>query len=81
MTLLIVTCSIHESQELKNEDYFTAVEFSKREATVTIYLDGQAPVSPNVAFTKSLAVMGRNFFEAVDVAAVTVPVYQYPLLD
>jgi len=79
MSLLMVSCGIFEPLELKNEDYFTAVEFSEKETTVTIYLDGQAPVSPNIAFTKSLALMGRNFIEPAVVCAVTSTVYQYPL--
>jgi len=81
MSLLMIACSMPESRELKNEDYFTAVEFSEEGTTVIIYPDGQAPVSPNIAITKSLAVPGRNFFDGAVIAAVKAPVYQYPLLD
>jgi len=78
--LLLVACSIFESPELKNEAYFPAVVFSEDGAAVSIYVDGQAPVSPNIALTKSLAVMGRDFFVAKVISAVSAPMYQYPLL-
>ena len=79
--LLLVACSIFEPPELKNEAYFPAVVFSEDGAAVIIYFAEQATVSPNKTFTKSLAVLGRDFLEAKIIQAVGAPVYQYPLLD
>jgi len=82
VALLLVACGMFESPQLKNEAYFPAVVFSEDEATVSIYFNGYAAVSPNsCAFTQSPAEPGRDFFEAKIISAAVAHVFQYPLLD
>ena len=45
------------------EDVYTDVEYSEDGSTVTIYLDGSAPVRQNRAITKTLAILGHDLFE------------------
>ena len=45
------------------EDVYTDVEYSPDGSTVTIYLDGSAPVRQSRALTKSLAILGHDLFE------------------
>jgi len=59
-------CGPFESYDLKNEDeQFTNVEYSEDGKSVTIYMDGCAPVPANRALSKSLAILGHDFFEVV----------------
>jgi len=75
IALLSVTFSIFDPLYLKNEAYFSAVDFSGDGTTVIIYLDGLATVAANNAHAKSLALMGHNFFEAAVIPADCVLVY------
>jgi len=64
LTLLMAACNPFESDELKNEDeQFTNVEYSDDGKSVTIYLDGSAPVRANRSLNKWIAQLGYNFFE------------------
>jgi hypothetical protein len=45
------------------EDVYTDVEYSEDGSTVTIYLDGSAPVRQSRAITKTLAILGHDLFE------------------
>jgi hypothetical protein len=47
------------------EDVYTDVQYSPDGGSVTIYLDGSAPVRQSRALTKSLAILGHDLFEVV----------------
>jgi len=60
----MAVCSPFDPDDLKNENKYTNVEYSPDGKSVTIYLDGSAPVPADRALTKSLAILGHDFFEA-----------------
>jgi len=45
------------------ESSYTNVEYSEDGKSITIYLDGSAPVPANRSLTKDLAIIGHDFFE------------------
>lgn len=62
--LVLYTCGLSPPNDLKNEDeHFTDVVYSEDGKTVTIYLNGYAPVPANRSLTQSLAKHGHDFFE------------------
>ena len=61
----MAACNPFESESTNEGEQFTNVEYSDDGKSVTIYLDGSAPVRANRSLTRSLAVLGHDFFEVV----------------
>jgi len=59
----MAVCSPFDPDDLKNENKYTNVEYSEDGSSLTIYLDGSARVPVNRALSKSLAILGHDFFE------------------
>jgi hypothetical protein len=57
----ILTCGFVDSET--GEITYTDVEYSPDGTSITIYLDGSAPVRSDRALTKSLAILAHDFFE------------------
>jgi len=60
----MAVCSPFDTDEFKNENKYTNVEYSADGSSLTIYLDGSARVPVNRALSKKLAILGHDFFEA-----------------
>jgi len=58
-------CTCFDPPEVIGEPAYTNVEYSEDGKSITIYLDGSAPVPANRALTKELAMLGHDFFEVV----------------
>jgi len=54
-----------ESPENIGEPTYTNVEYSPDGKSITIYLDGSAPVRTDRALTQRLAILGHNYFEVI----------------
>jgi hypothetical protein len=60
----ILTCGLLDSAEGNSDEIiYTDVEYSPDGKSITIYLDGSAPVRSDRALTKSLAILAHDFFE------------------
>ena len=56
-------CTCFDPPEVTDESSYTNVEYSDDGKSVTIYLDGSAPVPANRAISQKLALLGHDFFE------------------
>jgi len=56
-------CTCFDPPEVIDGPAYTNVEYSEDGSSVTIYMDGSAPVPANRALDKTLAQMGHDFFE------------------
>ena len=61
LTLLMAVCSPFDPDDLK--DKYTNVEYSEDGSSITIYMNGSAPVPANRALSNKLAQLGHDFFE------------------
>jgi len=63
LTLLMAACNPFESESTNEGGQFTNVEYSEDGKSVTIYIDGCAPVPASRSLSKSQAILGHDFFE------------------
>jgi len=59
----MAVCSPFDPDDLKNENKYTNVEYSEDGSSLTIYMNGSAPVPANRALSNKLAQLGHDFFE------------------